>query len=88
MAAQKVAELFAEGKLNAGDLVELISQVNKEALSKVVDAATLASLVKRDENGEAPLQISVRTVGEFKSEVGAFLKTDVFPVVTDRKKVA
>lgn len=80
-AAQKVAELFAEGKLNAGDLVELISQVNKEALSKVVDADTLNALIKRDETGEAPLQVSVRVAGEYKGQIGAFMASDVLPVV-------
>ena len=80
-AAQLVATLVGEGKINAADLAELISQVNKDALSKVVDPATLASLVKKDETGEVALQISIRADNAFKASVTEKLTKNVRPVV-------
>jgi len=76
-AATVVAQLLADGKINASDLGEIISQVNKEALAKVVDSDTLASLIKRDETGEVALQVSVRTAAEYKADVTKRLENTV-----------
>jgi hypothetical protein len=76
-AVLKVVELLKDGKLNPDDLLELVSTVNKEALSKVVDRETLDSLVKKDDAGEVALMISVRVAAEFKMDLTAALEENV-----------
>lgn len=80
-AAAVIADLVAEGKINAADLTALISSVNKEALSKVVDAETLKGLVKTDDSGDVKLQISVRTDGSFKADVSSRFESEVLPML-------
>jgi hypothetical protein len=73
-AAQTVADLVSTGKINPADLVELISQVNKEALAKVVDSDTLKSLIKRNDDGDVPVQIAVRVDNEYKLAVHPYFE--------------
>jgi len=59
-------------------LAEVISQVNKEALAKLVDAATLQALVVKTAEGELPLQVSVRVDNTYKAEIASKLSAN-FP---------
>lgn len=73
-AAGKIVELLKEGMLNPDDLVELISTVNKTALEKVTSKETVDAFVKKDENGDVPVQVSVRVDSAFRAEIHQSIK--------------
>jgi len=85
-AAAKVVELLQTGKMNVADLAEVISQANKDALSKLVEAATLQPLVVKTAEGELPLQGCVRVGGAYKAEIVSKLSSN-FPRVKSAAEV-
>lgn len=73
-AKEVLVNYLIDGKINPADLVEIITTVNVSALRQVLEPSVFATLVKKDDEGNIPVQIAVRTAAEFKISATDALK--------------
>lgn len=73
-AIAEVVALLKSGTIRPDDLVGIISTVNKANLGKVTD---VSPFLRKNEDGEAPLELSVRVDATFRDAVREALTENV-----------
>lgn len=79
LAAAKIVALLQSGGMQIADLLEVVSQVNREALEKIVGAEAVKDCIAKNEAGELPLQLSLRVAASYKDEITANLDRNFRP---------
>lgn len=75
-AIAEVVRLLKAEIIRPDDLIDLISSVNKEGLSRVTD---VSAFIKRDANGDLPVEMSVRVDKALASDIVAGLDAQCAP---------